>query len=188
MTTLPPAENSGDDFESFWHEHQQRLRSFIARRVSDRNAVQDLEQQVWEALMSYGDLHGRPDDPVKLMYAIARNKTVDWFRHQGKVEQYPDDQTLAELVSRHPEHTSAFSETSDAAMDVAKAMARLTPSQRQALQLQMFDGLDRATIAAEMGISVNVVKKHLTAARTNLRRSLELAGYDVPAAFKEMRR
>ncbi len=65
---------------------------------------------------------------------------------------------LADEVLQHRERVAVFEQ----------ALYRLTPLQRRVFILRRFDGRSRTEIAAELGLSVEAVKKHLVRAMAEL--------------------
>jgi RNA polymerase sigma-70 factor (ECF subfamily) len=74
----------------FWQEHKTRLRSYIARRLRESDAVDDILQDVF--LKVHTSLHtviSRGSITVWL-FRIASNAIADHYRSQKPWEELPD--------------------------------------------------------------------------------------------------
>ena len=63
-------------------------------------------------------------------------------------------------------------------MDVTDALRRLSPKEREVMQLVVWDGLSPAETAEVLNCSVNVVQVRLHRARRRLERRLRAVGED----------
>ena len=82
----------------FWQEHKTRLRGYIAKRVRERDAVDDVLQEVFikvharlHTVKSHGSISA-------WLYRVAANAIVDHYRARRPSEELPD-----ELAAPEPE-------------------------------------------------------------------------------------
>jgi RNA polymerase sigma factor (sigma-70 family) len=175
---------SGEELlAAFLEAHVGSLEKFIAGRVrGDAYAVEDLLQQTIMYVVASHDREGglpAGEEAVRLLFTIARRRIINWYERNGKADLYPSDSALlAEAVV----NVDLIDETVIRQVDVARAMAQLTPRQQRALVLVYFDDLDYRTAAAAMGISVDGLKKHLSSAKARARQLDELTGYGKPVS------
>lgn len=153
-------------FERYYNE----LLGFLARHMGgDRDAASDVAQ---ETLLRAWALHaGSTSDsvgpaavrePRALLYRIARNLVIDLHRQrqrQGRgdevgiegVDVLAPDSDEPEVIHASRQRTAAL----------LQAIEALTPRCREAFVLHKFDGLSHAEVAQRMGISRNMVEKHV---------------------------
>ncbi|MFN3398499.1 MAG: sigma factor, partial [Sulfurimicrobium sp.] len=75
----------------FWQEHRSRLRGYIAKRVRESDAVDDILQEVFlkvnaslHSVKSHGSISA-------WLYRIAANTIADHYRAQKPWEELPDE-------------------------------------------------------------------------------------------------
>ena len=77
--------------ETMWSELHERLRAFVARRVSDHAVVDDLAQEILLRLYTH---IGRLRDQERLdawAYQVARNVIADYWRERAGRREQPFD-------------------------------------------------------------------------------------------------
>ena len=163
---------AGIDTAALWREHRDRLRSYIGKRIRERDAVDDILQEVF--LKAHAGLSSvKAEGSVAAwLYRIAANAIVDHHRAQkarGALVELPD-----ELPPPHRER--------DHVMELAYSLRPLidaVPSPcREALLMADIDGLPQAEIARRLGLSVSGAKSRVQRGRAKLR-ALVLACCDV---------
>lgn len=108
----------------------------------------------------------------RLALNALRNATRRGTDLMGEME------VLGVSSSDDPEHGIGLHQL-DAALDIA--MKEMPPQCRRVFQLRRLDEKSRSEIAAELGISIKMVERHLTKAMKICRRVLTSYGYlDVP--------
>src|SRR5436305_7024288 len=83
VTRPASVRSHGGTAEPMWAELHQRLRAFVARRVPDRIAVDDLAQEIMLRLYAH---MGRLREQERLdawAYQIARNVINDYWRERA---------------------------------------------------------------------------------------------------------
>ena len=142
-----------DDFAGWVQPHLPVLRRYAARLVSPADQddlLQESLERAWRRWGTYDDTRG---SARAWLLAVLHDRAR---RHRTR--QRP---TL-ELVDRAEVDRYAD-------LDLERAVARLHPRQRQAVDLHYFVGLDVATTAQVMGCAEGTVKATLHQARTRLR-------------------
>ena len=131
-----------------------RLRRFLRRRMqSIPDDVEDLVQETLLALHLQRGIYD-PALPVgRWVFAIARHKLVDLWRHRGRHEALHDpidDLDDAAMPATHDEGS--------AQRDLGVLLDGLPPAQRRAIVLTKIEGLSVAEAAQRTGASKSAIK------------------------------
>ena len=166
------------DSQNIWDEVQSGLRAFIAKRVSDEAAMEDLSQEVF--LRVQRGLGGLKDHSrlMPWIYQIARHAIIDYYRARDKQPERTVG-LASDLETVHPASLSL--ESSEGSGQLRRELAgclrpmveRLSEDYRQAVTLVDFDGLAQHKAAARLGLSVSGMKSRVQRGRRQLREMLE---------------
>jgi RNA polymerase sigma-70 factor (ECF subfamily) len=145
--------------------------ALIVRVVRDRTAAEDLVQEVflrvWNRAASFDAMRGSLGP---WLLTISRNHALDYLKSsQGKVWRSP-----AEVTDRIAGGGDPESEYVDSVrlQQVRMAMDKLTPSQRQVLELAYFEGLSQSEMADRIQQPLGTVKTWIRTALKTLREEL----------------
>jgi RNA polymerase sigma-70 factor (ECF subfamily) len=162
---------------SLFAEQRSSLNSYFLRRVAHAWDAQDLVQEVYLRLLRVD--RGRDEDirnPEAYLFTIAANLVKE---HAVMRQRAPlSSEGFEEVVDRLATPCNA---EADVDRDVrrerlGKLIARLSPKCRAVLVLHYRDELGYQEIAAQLGISVHMVKKHIVKALSACRQGM--ARYD----------
>lgn len=154
-------------------QHFDELLGYFVRAIGDRHEAQDLVQETWSRLLArFGQqaVH----NPRALLYEIARNLLIDRHR-QRQGRQHESDQVLAEHrapASTEPEAIMAGRQRLEVLLAAIEA---LPPRCREAFVQHKIDGLPQAVVAERMGVSRNMVERHVMLGVAACRRALAQA-------------
>jgi RNA polymerase sigma-70 factor (ECF subfamily) len=152
--------------------HIAALRGFLAGRVGCRETASELAHESFVRLMT------RPGgeallDPRAFLFRIADHLAIDhWRANPVRPEQFSDIAEHEHLASEAPgpeRHAAARQQLER----LRRAVEGLPPQCRRIFIRHKFDGLTQPAIAAEFGISLNAVEKHLIRALVRLRQCLD---------------
>ena len=121
-----------------WAELHDRLHAFVARRVPDRAAVDDLAQEILLRLYKHIGRLREQDRLDAWAYQVARNVIADYWREQAAVRELPFDPALSERVASLPELEEvdgADQLRSEIASCLAPMVERLAEPYREAIRL-----------------------------------------------------
>lgn len=147
--------------EAIYLAHRPELLRFLRARGAG-DAAEDLVQELW--LKASAGVTGPIQEPLSYLYRAANNLIIDRARAEASAAQRGRDWT---------DVTAGLTEASQAPSAERALLAReqLTQAQRTLAALgdrteQIFrrfrvDGVPQKRIAAEYGISINTVEKHL---------------------------
>ena len=157
-------------FASLYEQYSPLVYRFLRRRLDGPDEiVEDLTEDVFVKVYEKLDRYVERGLPFTAwLYRIAHNHLVDYLRSLPRMTASSLD-AVAEVPERAA--TAAFSRVLDR-QSLEPALARLTPEQRQTIELRFLEGMSVAETAATMGRSDEAVKKLQARALANLRRHL----------------
>ena len=163
--TTPDRAPTLDRPPAYWAETIERLQSFVAVRVGDRELAADIIQDVIVRSIASGALQ-RVDNPNAWLYRSARNAVIDYYRTKRFHEPLPEP-------DQWPEPDLARNEPNQATRELAGCLtpllAALPEAARDALTRVDLDGQTHQHAADELGISVSGMKSRVQRARRQLK-------------------
>lgn len=149
------------------------LRRTIQRYVRDAATVDDLFQEVSVKVLRHLATVRDPQALRGWLFQIARNACLDHLRHADRHPTAPAE-LLGERdaggdLGRQPGERLLSAERIAA---VRRALEDLPPSQREAIELRIDEGLDHEGIAQRLGISREAVEVRLCKGRSRLKERL----------------
>ena len=171
--------------EPIYEALQADLRRFVARRVDDPHAVDDILQDTYLRLHTHLASVRQPERLTSWVYQVARNAIHDHYR-RGSRRPEP-----AEL----PEDLALPNESDDEAQrQLAQSLSRMVDclpgKYREALVLTDLHGLSQQALADRLGLSLSGAKSRVQRAREQLKAALldcchvELDRLGQPIAFE----
>ena len=145
-----------------------RLRQALQRRTGCAAAAEDLSQDVYLRLADREDRDLA--SPEAYVARTAANLALDWRRsavRRGVMAPFPSD-LASDLPSA--ERTLVARERLKLVLQIAD---RLPPRCREVFVLRKLEGLEQREIAERLGISMNMVQKHLRKALEDIAAGLE---------------
>jgi RNA polymerase sigma-70 factor (ECF subfamily) len=146
--------------------------ALILRVVRDRGVAEDLVQETF--LRVWNRVHGFDAEKGAIcpcLLAVARNRALDYLRSASGRERNA-------VEFEETDHPSLYIDmeqdilTSDKARVVKQAMEKLSPQQRQVIELAYFEGLSQTEMAERMKQPLGTVKTWVRTALKNLRDEL----------------
>ena len=146
-----------------WQEHRSRLRGYIARRVDESDAVDDILQDVF--LRAHAKLHTvKSHGSISAwLYRIAANVITDHYRSRRPSEDLPE-----QLAA--PEQERDY--VAELATCLQPLIADLPETYRSALVLSEIEGLPQKQVAERLGLSLSGAKSRVQRGREKLRQRL----------------
>jgi len=136
----------------------------LARYVGDRDAAQDLAQQVF--LIAWRKRGAFDGEPLPWLFGIGRNLARNHQRRERR------RQAPWRLLRADPLWTDGGIGYSELSHDVVEACKQLTDRERECLVLAVQDGLTDEEIAGILHISPQNVRQQRHRARAKLRAAL----------------
>lgn len=144
------------------------LRASLARRIADRDSVEDVVQNVLLAIHRARHTW-RPERPFGPWWrAIARNAAIDHLRARGRrsAREAPLDASPAAAA------VAAAAPAGGRDPGLERALRELPPAQREAVRLVHLEDLGIAEAAARAGVSPGAMKLRVHRGVRSLRRWL----------------
>lgn len=151
-------------FQEYYHE----LLRFVTARLGCREQAADVVQDTFLRVRGVKDL-AAVTQPRAFLYKTAINLTIDLFRRQRiRHDELADMDALGDLPSDTPRQDDVV-EAKERVGILYRAIEELPPKCRQVFLLHKFMNLSHAEIAGRLGISKNMVEKHVMKAMAHCR-------------------
>ena len=161
------------DTERIWQEFSSEIERFIAYRVADSSAAEDLLQEVF--LKIHRKINTLQDSRTirSWVFQIARNTITDYYRKQKIKLDYLDELTPEyekqlltsdEIIEENPAQAIGSG--------LKERIAMLPEKYAEALTSVEFQGWSQVKLAEKLGISVSGAKTRVQRARQMLKDSL----------------
>jgi RNA polymerase sigma-70 factor, ECF subfamily len=156
-----------DAFRAFYERTSRGVWVYLSRLTGDRQLADDLMQEAYYRLYRAGRTYESENHRRNALYLIATNVARDAARRKSRAELVPlpegdelrgDDRTAARAERR---------------TDLARAMERLKPAQREMLWLAYAQGASHDEIAAIFGLKSSSIRLLLFRARRKLAELLQ---------------
>ncbi len=153
-------------------EHYDELLSFLTVRLRSRDQASDVVQETFLRVCSLPA--SRPIlNPRAFLYKTATNITIDFFRRQQKhTPRFVDLEEAEVFPSVQPNQERILTGKEDIAR-LSQAIADLPPKCRHVFLLHKVKGKSHREIAERLGISQNMVEKHIMKGLNHCRQRLE---------------
>jgi RNA polymerase sigma-70 factor, ECF subfamily len=155
-----------------YDRHSGLVFTLCLRILNDRSDAEDLLTDVFWELWSRADRYdpGR-GSPLTYLLMMSRSRAIDrkrtGDRHRKIQMNYdPGAEQGAQSTEGSPLHGAISKELCE---KIRTAVARLDPSQRQAVELSFFDDLSHNEIAERLGKPLGTVKTHIRQGLIRLR-------------------
>ena len=163
------AERQSWAYEAAYRRFGARMFTAALRVLQDRAAAQDCVHEVMLHLWRRGDAYQTERGSLEAFLVtcarnsgLARRRTAD--RQSDLARRAQPDQSVEERTVDPIERQR-----------IARAVAALTPTQAQSIELAYYRGMTHAEIALDLGEPIGTVKSRLASALRALRRSLVVA-------------
>jgi RNA polymerase sigma-70 factor (ECF subfamily) len=159
------------DFERLFDEHAQPLFAFLVYRTGDRGLAEDVVADTFEkALRSKRLFNRRKASEKTWLYTIALNRLRDCLRRrsaEGRALETIASHTLADSVAG-----THIAEAVAERDSVARALARLSDAEREAIALRFGAELTCAEMSRVLGQPLTTVEGRVYRALRKLREDL----------------
>jgi RNA polymerase sigma factor (sigma-70 family) len=161
----------GDRFEALFDAHYAEVLAFALRRTASRAEAEDIAAETFAVACRRGD--SVPAPAIPWLYGVA-NRLLRNQQRSGRRRLRLMSKLGAERQALGRDPAESVSERDAAAV----AFARLSPSQREVLQLVAWEGLDADAAARVLGCSTGAFRVRLHRARRELAKQLDRIGHE----------
>ena len=147
-----------------------RLLSFFLRLSGDRDASEDMMQEVFYRILKFRSTYRNSADLPPWIFAIARNVWIDRCRSE---KPHLSLDALGSEIDSRDEPTPRLVGRGQERARLRRALHKLPPDQRAVLILSRFEDLRYEQIAAILGCEVGTVKSRVHRALRQLRDAYE---------------
>ena len=146
-----------------------RMYGYFYPRVGNASAAEDLTQETLLSAVRSGNTPTQPDDLIRWLFAIARNKLIDFYRKQDRERnafgfRVPDDD-----IDAQPGLPDLDLESLPVREEVIATLASLNARHRAAIVLRYLDGCDIDAVAEALFLSRSAADSLLARARNAFR-------------------
>lgn len=160
-------------YEQLYRRYKEPLHHFLCSRGIDSMTAEDIVQDVMVTLWNKaGSYQSSKSSLSNWIHTIARNKSIDLFRHNGRVQQTEfDEQRTPDSLSERWSHGGADGEASERQRldQLIHSLNRLSGKQRSVMYLSYFQGQSHSVIAQYLNIPIGTVKSRVRLALQSLR-------------------
>jgi RNA polymerase sigma factor (sigma-70 family) len=172
-----------DNLEKLIKEYQPQLKSFIRKRVYNKEDAEDILQDVFYQLTKTVDIAVNPVEHASAwLYRVARNTIINHSmkKHEEEMPVYHNDENDEETLKDFSEvlFGNEYSPETEYLRslvweELENALAELPPEQREIYELTEFDCIPVKEIAATTNVSVNTLLSRKHYAVLHLRKRLK---------------
>jgi len=148
--------------ETVWKEYHSKLLAFIAERVGDRSAAEDILQDVFAKIHSRMDSLQEEEKLESWLYQITRNAVIDFYRTRKPSVDLP------EWISQ-PEADPSAQARQELEACLRPMIEQLPAKYRDALVLSELEGNTQLEVSKEQDISLSGAKSRVRRGRTLLK-------------------
>jgi RNA polymerase sigma-70 factor, ECF subfamily len=149
-----------------WSQHERELHAWLIRRLGDANDAEDVLQDVFLKALDRKHQFCEMANARAWLFAVTRNALVDRLRLRKDQVELPED-----LAAPHMEPVPVDT----LAECLPRALAELSPEDREALTLCDLEGLNQDAYAQLKGLTLPGAKSRIQRARRRLREHLATA-------------
>ena len=159
-------------FSEIVRRYQDVLLNFFLRSNVSFADGQDLAQRTFLRLWRYRKRYRAEGAKfTTFLFMLARQESIDFFRAETRRRMQEESLAAAELAPA----AGAGAASSSFGESVRKAMGRLTPTLREAVELVVFQDMPYAEAGQVLGVPLGTVKSRMSNA---LKRLKELLGHE----------
>lgn len=155
-----------------YRQYSGELRRFLSMKLRNCEEAADVVQDTFVRVLTLADDY-EIRHPRGLLYRTALNITVDRARSRdARPDCTADFAMAADIAADQPDPESALYMQQRLHL-LQQAIAELPPKCRTAFMLHKFENLSYADVALRLGVSRNMVEKHIIKALAHCRKRLD---------------
>lgn len=164
--------SDGSTVEALYLRHHEALRRFLTRMLRNEDTASDVAQDAYVRLLRFAPRR-LVDDPRAYLFQVAANAARDRIARERARDGLVEDGAAADAVPCPRPDAEAVALGRERVGLLMEAVDELPPRCREVFLMSRFDHLSNGEIAARLGISRNMVEKHIVKAMLHCRRRLD---------------
>jgi RNA polymerase sigma-70 factor (ECF subfamily) len=150
---------------SIWKEFYAPLKGFVAKRVNDHAAVDDIVQNVFIKIANHIS-EVKDSQKIRIwIYQITRNTIIDYYRIQKPTEELPPD---LPMIDEHDEQDLS----KELSSYIKPLIGQLPDKYREAIELTELNGISQMQLSEQLGLSFSGAKSRVQRGREKLKELL----------------
>lgn len=152
-------------FQRFYRKYSGLLYSTVSNVLNDHHDTEDIMQevlvQIWQKAHLYEPGKGKP---LTWVTTMARNRAIDRIRSKQRRSRLNDDFEVENRVMRQSDFGDSGSEVLEEKERntlLQNAVTRLSPDQKEAIELTYFGGLTQAEVAERLREPLGTIKARI---------------------------
>jgi RNA polymerase sigma-70 factor, ECF subfamily len=151
--------NNNCNVPQLWLDHKESLKNYIRKRISDKDAAEDILQEVLIKVFNFCSSKSGVTNVRSWLFQIAQNSIVDYYRKQGKFSN-----EIPELESMED------SDLKEAEEFILPMINFLPVEYAEPLIMSDIEGMKQADIAQRLGLGISATKSRIQRARQLLKK------------------
>lgn len=160
-------------FDLLFQQYFEPLTRQVARIVESEHVAEELVQDVFFRMWSGRDEIDVRGDLVNYLRRAARNRALDWLRHENLHREWEESAALESLIFSQDSHGTEQDDIALVHQALEDCLTEMSDRRRLICELRWRDGLGPSAIAKRLSVSVKAVEAHLTQGNKDLRARLE---------------
>ena len=158
------------NFSQLYNKHIDQLFAFGSRFTSDREMLKDCIQDVFVKLYTRRESLGPIDNVDSYLFISLRNRIHDEFRRNGKITGDEVNDANMQAVAEYEEYNQEqMEQQQELTNNVEKFFEKLSPRQRQIINLYYIEQRKYEDICRIMGINYQSVRNQMHRSISRLR-------------------
>lgn len=163
--------NDQEAFCELYAKYKTRLLYFAAKFIKSNEFAEDIYQDAFAVIWQSRCFLDPEKSFSSYLYTVVKNRILNTLRdieNNQKLKSHILDHSID-----HSDTTNQFIEASELQAILDKALAKLTPRQRQVFEMSRDGQLSHKEIAETLGISVFTVQEHISIALKTIKSYLK---------------
>ncbi len=159
--------------------HKNRLYAYLLRLVRDRDAADDLLQEVFIKVIKKLGSYGERDKFSAWLFTVAHHAVMDHFRSDRRRREESldaageDSAPLVDTLASPEPGPDKILEEAERAAGLQAAFDRLSADQRELFIMRHYSGLSFKEIADILGLPIGTVLARMSRAMAKLRQEMQ---------------
>lgn len=164
--------NQNDIVADYYTRFYEDIKNFVGSKLHYADETEDIVQNTFVRLLQMKQMI-TPATLRSLVYTIANNLILDYWRHKKKAEEYEHFIRKADWTGKWSVDGESVYSATEIERLLEHSIALLSPKQRSVYRLNLYDGLQVSEIAQKMNYNYKYTENHLGKARKVVRNYLK---------------